>query len=105
LVLREFKKIAEEGITPAEETRVKNQIKGSLVLSLESSSSHMSRIARQEMYYGKYVSMDDIIKGVEKVTAEQVQRLAQQLFSRENLSLTILGPLSRTDVPDSVLEI
>jgi predicted Zn-dependent peptidase len=105
LVLREFKKISEEGITPAEETRVKNQIKGSLVLSLESSNSHMSRIARQEMYYGKYLSMDDIIKGVEKVTAGQVQRLAQQLFSRENLSLTILGPLSRADVPDSVLEI
>jgi predicted Zn-dependent peptidase len=104
LVLKEFRKITEEGITPAEETRVKNQIKGSLVLSLESSNSHMSRIARQEMYYGKYVSMDDIIKGVEKVTAGQVQRLAQQLFSRENLSLTILGPLSRTDVPDSVLE-
>jgi predicted Zn-dependent peptidase len=105
LVLKEFKKITEEGITSAEETRVKNQIKGSLVLSLESSSSHMSRIARQEMYYGKYVSMDDIIKGVEKVTAGQVQRLAQQLFSRENISLTILGPLSRADVPDSVLEI
>ncbi len=105
LVLKEFGKIKEEGITPAEETRVKNQIKGSLVLSLESSNSHMSRIARQEIYYGKYLSMDDIIKGVEKVTAGQVQRLAQQLFSRENLSLTILGPLSRADVPDSVLEI
>jgi len=105
LVLKEFKKITEEGITSAEETRVKNQIKGSLVLSLESSNSHMSRIARQEMYYGKYVSMDDIIKGVEKVTAGQVQRLAQQLFSRENISLTILGPLSRADVPDSVLDI
>jgi predicted Zn-dependent peptidase len=104
LVLKEFKKIKEEGITPAEETRVKNQIKGSLVLSLESSNSHMSRLARQEMYFGKYLSMDDIIKGVEKVTAEQVQRLAQQLFSSENLSLTMLGPLSKAEVPDAVLE-
>ena len=49
--------------------------------------------------------MDEIIKGVEKVTDEQVQRLEQQLFSRETLSLTIIGPLSRADVPDSVLEI
>lgn len=105
LVLKEFRKITEEGITSAEETRVKNQIKGSLVLSLESSNSHMSRIARQEMYYGKYLSMDDIIRGVEKVTAGQVQRLAQQLFSRENISLAMLGPLSRAEVPDSVLEI
>ena len=105
LVTKELKKIKDEGITPAEELRVKNQIKGGLILSLESSNSHMSRIARQEIYFGKYLSMDDIIKGVEKVTAEQVQRLARQLFSRENIALTILGPLSRTDVPDSVLEI
>jgi predicted Zn-dependent peptidase len=105
LVVKEMKKIKEEGITPAEELRVKNQIKGSLILSLESSNSHMSRLARQEMYFGKYLSMDDIIKGVEKVTAEQVQRLAQQLFTRENTSLTILGPLSKADVPDSVLEV
>jgi predicted Zn-dependent peptidase len=105
LVTREFKKIKDEGITPAEEIRVKNQIKGNLILSLESSNSHMSRLARQEIYFGKYISIDDIIKGVEKVTTEQVQRLAQQLFTRENLSLAILGPLSRADVPDSVLEI
>jgi predicted Zn-dependent peptidase len=105
LVLKELKKIKEEGITSAEEKRVKNQIKGSLVLSLESSNSHMSRLARQEIYFGKYLSMDDIIKGVEKVTAAQVQDLARQLFTRENISLAILGPLSKADVPDSVLEI
>ncbi|MGE5173520.1 MAG: M16 family metallopeptidase [Betaproteobacteria bacterium] len=105
LVMKELKKIKEEGITPAEELRVKNQIKGNLILSLESSNSHMSRIARQEIYFGKYLSMDDIIKGVEKVTAEQVQRLARQLFSLENIALTILGPLNKADVPDTVLEI
>ena len=105
LVVKEMKKIKEEGITAAEELRVKNQIKGSLILSLESSNSHMSRLARQEMYFGKYLSMDDIIKGVEKVTAEQAQRLAQQLFTRENISLTILGPLNKADVPDTVLEV
>ncbi len=105
LVMKELKKIKEEGITPAEELRVKNQIKGSLILSLESSNSHMSRIARQEVYFGKYLSMDDIIKGVEKVTAEQVRGLAQQLFSRDNIALTVLGPLNRADIPDSALEI
>lgn len=105
LVIREFKKIKEEGITPAEESKVKNQIKGNLILSLESSNSHMSRIARQEIYFGKYLSIDDIVKGVEKVTGAQVQDLARQLFVRENIALTILGPLSGADVPDSVLEI
>jgi predicted Zn-dependent peptidase len=105
LVTRELKKIKDEGITQAEGLRVKNQIKGSLVLSLESSNSHMSRLARQEIYFGKYHSMDDIIKNVESVTLDQVQQLARQLFTRENLSLTILGPLSKADVPDEVLEL
>ncbi len=104
LVMKELRKIKEEGITPAEETRVKNQIKGSLILSLESSNSHMSRIARQEIYFGKYLSMDDIIREVGTVTREQVQRLAQQLFTSGGVSLTVLGPLTRIDIPDSVLE-
>jgi len=105
LVTRELKKIKDEGITEAEGLRVKNQIKGSLVLSLESSNSHMSRLARQEIYFGRYHSMDDIIKNVESVALDQVQQLAQQLFTPENLSLTILGPLSTAEVPDAVLEI
>jgi len=102
LVLKEFKQIKNQGITSAEETRVKNQIKGSMVLSLESSNSHMSRIARQEISYGKYLSVDDIIKGVENVTREQVQRLAQQLFIRDNIALAILGPLDKTDLSDAI---
>jgi predicted Zn-dependent peptidase len=105
LVMKELNKIKEEGITAAEELRVKNQIKGNLILSLESSNSHMSRLARQEIYFGKYLSIDDIIKGVESVNAKEVQRLAQMLFNRENIALTILGPLSKADVPDAVLEI
>jgi predicted Zn-dependent peptidase len=105
LIVRELRKIRDEGITPAEEVRVKNQIKGNLVLSLETSNSHMGRIARQEIYFGKYLSVDDIIRTVDKVTAEQVQGLARTLFTHENLSLSILGPLSRADVPDSLLEI
>jgi predicted Zn-dependent peptidase len=105
LIVKELRKIRDEGITAAEEKRVKDQIKGNLVLSLETSNSHMGRIARQEIYFGKYLSVDDIIKTVDKVTAEQVQRLARQLFTRENLSLSILGPMSKADVPDSLLEI
>jgi predicted Zn-dependent peptidase len=105
LIVKELRKIRDEGITPAEETRVKNQIKGNLVLSLESSNSHMSRIARQEIYFGKYLSVDDTIKAIDKVTAEQIRRIAQQLFTRESLSLSILGPFNKSDVPDAVLEI
>lgn len=105
LIVKEISKIRDEGISHAEETRVKNQIKGNLILSLESSNSHMTRLARQEIYYGKYLSIDDIVKGVEKVTRDEINQLAQKLFKKGNLSLAILGPLAKADVPDSVLEI
>lgn len=104
LILREFNRVKDEGVSPQEEERVKNQIKGHLVLSLESSNSHMSRLARQEIYYGKYFSVDDIIKGVERVTVVDIQRLAGQLFTPENISLTILGPVNKSDISDSVIE-
>jgi predicted Zn-dependent peptidase len=65
----------------------------------------MGRIARQEIYFGKYLSVDDIIKAVDKVSAAQIRVLSKQLFTRENLSLSILGPLNRADIPDSILEI
>ncbi len=105
LIMQEIRKLRDDGITAAEETRVKNQIKGNLVLSLESSNSHMSRIARQEIYFGKYLSVDEVIRGVDRVTAADVLRLAQQLFRKENFSLSILGPLTKADLPDGILEI
>ncbi len=105
LIVKELRKIKDDGITVAEETRVKNQIKGNLVLSLESSNSHMSRIARQEIYFGKYLSVDEVIKGVDNVTPEHILRLSRQLFTPENLSLSILGPLAKSDLPEKLLAI
>ncbi len=105
LIMKEIRKLRDDGITAAEETRVKNQIKGNLVLSLESSNSHMSRLARQEIYFGKYFSVDDIIHAVDGVTAEGIQRVARQLFTRETIALSVLGPLSKDDIPEDILEI
>lgn len=105
LIMKELRKLRDDGLTPAEEQRVKNQIKGNLVLSLESSNSHMSRIARQEIYFGKYLSVDEVIHGVESVTPDQVRDLARKLFVPENISLSILGPLAKGDLPEDLLEI
>jgi predicted Zn-dependent peptidase len=105
LIMKEIRTLREEGITPAEETRVKNQIKGSLVLSLESSNSHMSRIARQEIYFGKYLSVEEVLKSVDNVTLDDINRLARTFFTRERLALSILGPLNKSDLPEGILDI
>ncbi len=93
LVLKEFSEMKSRPITQEELDRAKAYLKGSLLLSLESSSSRMGNIARQEMYFGRYITMDEIARSVDRVTAEQVQAVATEFFQPERLAVTVLGPV------------
>ena len=64
-----------------------------MLLSLESSSSRMGNVARQEMYFGRYITLDEISRSVDAVTAEQVQTVAKEFFQPERLAVTVLGPV------------
>jgi predicted Zn-dependent peptidase len=93
LVLKEFKDLKQQ-LAPAEEVRrAKDHLKGSLMLSLESTSSRMSNLARQEMHFQRFFSLDELAESIEKVTAEDVQRVAQTFFDQKNVALTVLGNL------------
>jgi predicted Zn-dependent peptidase len=95
-VIRELK---ERGITKEEYRTAVSQIKGGLLLNLESTSSRMSRLAKDELYFGRQLPVKELISGIEKVKAQQVKRLAQELFDEQNLSLTVLGPVPpKTDL-------
>jgi predicted Zn-dependent peptidase len=93
LVLEELRKLRRGGITAEELTRTKEHLKGSLMLSLESTSSRMTRIAKQELYFGQYFSLDEILAGVDQVGAADVGELIDRLFARGPLSLVALGPV------------
>src|SRR6476661_74107 len=67
-VLAEFRELKSEVIAPDELRRAKDQLKGSLMLSLESSTSRMSNLARQEMYFKRFFSLDETINQIESVT-------------------------------------
>jgi predicted Zn-dependent peptidase len=93
LILREFSDLKEH-LPPAEELRrAKDHLKGSLMLGLESTSSRMSNLARQEMYFGRFFTLDELTESIEKVTAEDVQRVAQTFFDQKQVALTVLGNL------------
>ena len=80
--------------TLAEELRrAKDHLKGSFMLGLESTSSRMGNLARQELYFKRFFSLDDMVESIEKVTAEEVQRLAREFFDAKNITLTVLGNL------------
>ena len=72
--------------------RAQDHLKGSLMLSLENTSSRMSHLARQEIYFDRHFGLDETLAGVERVTAIDVQRVANDLFANGSLAATVLGP-------------
>jgi predicted Zn-dependent peptidase len=93
LVLAEFHKLKEAPLGDDELTRAKDQLKGNILLGLESSNSRMANLARQEMYFRQFFTVDEIITRIEEVTTAQVQLMAQRLFETERIAITLLGRL------------
>jgi len=94
LVYREIRKLARHGIDGHELKRTKDQMKGSLMLSLESSHSRMNKLAKDELIAGAHTTLEDMLAEIDGVTEEQVFRTAQNLFTVDRFALTGLGPLS-----------
>jgi len=92
-VLKEFAELKQNQVAAEELRRAKDHLKGSLMLSLESTSSRMSNLARQEMHFGRFFTLDELAASIEAVTAEGVQRVAQTFFSQKQIALTVLGNL------------
>src|SRR5579884_2997979 len=93
-IVSEFKKLKTERVSDDELRRSKDQLKGSLMLSLESSNARMSNLARQEMYFDRFYGLDELIAKIEAVTAEELQELANQFFKTESIAVTVLGNLN-----------
>lgn len=92
-ILREFQDLKAKLVTAEELRRAKDHLKGSLMLSLESTSSRMSNLARQEMYFKRFFTLDELVERIEGVTHHDIQRLANTFFEQKNIALTVLGNL------------
>jgi len=93
LIMEEFRRLKTEPLQPGELRRAQDQLKGNLLLSLESSMSRMSNLARQQMYFERFFGLEEIIERVEAVTEEEVMAMAGNLFQSERVALTLLGRL------------
>jgi predicted Zn-dependent peptidase len=91
LIVEELRVVKQTPIPHAELQRAKDHLKGSLMLSLENTASRMSHIARQEIYFDHQVGLDETLQGIEKVTVDDVQRVAVDLFQTGSLAATVLG--------------
>jgi predicted Zn-dependent peptidase len=93
-ILKEFRDLKENEVPFEELRRAKDHLKGSLMLSLESTSSRMSNLARQEMYFHRFFTLDELVESIEAVTAQDIQRLAKTFFESKLIALTVLGNLN-----------
>jgi predicted Zn-dependent peptidase len=93
-VVSEFIKLKAEEVPAEELRRSKDQLKGSLMLSLESSTARMSNLARQEMYFDRFYGLDELINKIESVTAQELAELANEFFRTESVAVTVLGNLN-----------
>jgi len=98
LVCREIRKLAKQGIDRDELKRTKDQMKGGLMLSLESSHSRMNKLAKDELIAGSHTTLEEMILEIDAVTEQQVFHVAQDSFMSKQIALTGLGPLSSRQV-------
>jgi predicted Zn-dependent peptidase len=93
-IVSEFRQLKAEPVPAEELRRSKDQLKGSLMLSLESSTARMSNLARQEMYFDRFFSLDELIERIESVSTAELTALSNEFFRTESIAVTVLGNLN-----------
>jgi predicted Zn-dependent peptidase len=98
VVVAEIRQMKAGGLDPVELRRAKDHLKGSLMLGLESTSSRMSHLARQEMYRERTTGLDEMLASIERVTEDDVLKLADRFFADGSLAVTVLGNVNGLQV-------
>lgn len=91
IILREFRKLKNDPVLPVELDSAKQQLKGNILLSQESSDNRMSKLAKNEIYFGSYQPLQEIMAGFDRVTGESLQDLCRRLFTNRYLTLVMMG--------------
>ena len=102
VTLSELKKVKREGLTKPELDRAKSQIKGNMLLGMESTDSRMNRLARNEIYFRRDVPLEELAKGIESVTNDQVVELAARCFQSDQMAMVMLGDLKGRKIANDV---
>lgn len=87
-------RMVNEPLSSEELRRGKDQLKGNLLLGLESTDARMVRLAKMEIYFGQFFNLEEIIQGIEAITSERVKDLAGRLFGSTGYALTAIGPFA-----------
>ncbi|MBI5266746.1 MAG: insulinase family protein [candidate division Zixibacteria bacterium] len=102
IVMAECRKLKKKTMSSAELDKIKAQIRGQIILSMESSSNRMNRIARFELMMGRYLTYRESLREIERITPAKVREIANRLFDESRLAITVLGPVEKNLFSDFV---
>ena len=105
LILREFRRLKKEPFRNGEVETAKEQLKGNLLLSLESSENLMTRLAKNEIYFESYLPVEKLLENINAVGEEVVRSLAIDIFNEKFFCLTVLGPMDEKKFDKSLLKL
>ena len=93
LIARELRRVKNDGLKPVELKRAKQMARVNLLLSEESSSAQMGRLARNELYFGRQISPRETLAAIEAVTLDDAQSAAREMFDSQLMNLAAIGPI------------
>jgi predicted Zn-dependent peptidase len=103
LIINEMRSLRSERISPPELQGAKEFLKGNLLLASESVDNQMARLAQNEIHFGRYVPLREILNHIESVTEADIQDIARSLFQDRQMVLTMLGPVADKPSYESLL--
>jgi len=105
LILREYKSLRQKKVVKAELQKAKDYLKGNLILALESSDAQASFYASQELLEEKILTLKEKLKKIDEVKAEDIQKVAKEIFQPKKLNLALIGPFKDKTKFEKLLEI
>ncbi|MBW1741245.1 MAG: insulinase family protein [Deltaproteobacteria bacterium] len=105
LIIKEMKRLKEKPIDSSELRNAKEHLKGGLYLAAESTDNQMTRLAYNEINFGRYIPLQEVADEIEKVAAEDILRLAQDIFQDKAISLALLGPIDEKMSCEDILSL
>lgn len=94
-ICKETKKLCRRGVSEKELVRTKTQLKGNLMLGLEGTYGRMNKLAKDELYQGRHVSLQEIVKAIDRISPDQIRQISQKLLDQQEFVVTALGPIPK----------
>lgn len=98
-ICKETAKLCRREVVESELERTKTQLKGGLMLGLEGTYGRMNKLAKDELYQGRHVTLQEMVKAIDRISPDQIQRLSQKLLDLNEFVVTALGPIPKRGIP------